>query len=702
MDGTSKPRQAVRLLRDVAKDKQVSLSFVNLSVIVPVLVDAGPQDGAPQGAEKPKEREVLHSVSGVCEPGCLFALMGPSGSGKSSLLSVLGGRSTARTTGDILFNGQPMTKAIKRSLGFVTQDDLLFAELTTFETLYFAAMLRLPRSWTLEAKLQRVDMVLEGLGLQKCRDTIIGNAMMRGVSGGERKRVSISCELLINPSVLFLDEPTSGLDSTTALKLVHTLRNLAFGGRTIVASIHQPSSRLYQEFDQLMLLADGNSIFYGEANQASAAWFAMLGVPVPFGVSTPDHLLDLACADLPDRSAEESLTLSSMLLEGFNNRKLGLGKHGLQPSDFGAASGGAFEKEGPSTTSGSVASTSQTDLHILADNDTKKHSYELQVVTGVPSTSIALDSRAGKDDSLQEANEPSEDGHKWGATWWQQVRILTSRCVRVRRFAALSIQRFAEVVIVALLAGLFWFQAGGTKQLRSSTISDLAGLLFFQILFMSFSSMFQAIFTFPADFQMLVKERQSGMYRLSAYYVARSMSDIPMDCLVPTLFSVIIYFMSGLRLSPGAFFSNWTGMLLTMLTAQSAGLLIGATVMNAKTALAFATVFMLCIMLVGGFYVQNIPVWIGWLKYLSFVYYGYNLLLKIEYQDRGFSCEDYYAKFPSAPPGNTYCSVASGNFFPTDVDAPVTLEVCVLFLLLIVLRTGVYLALKQKTTFRKG
>ena len=168
------------------------------------------------------------------------------------------------------------------------QDDLLFAELTVYETLYFAARLRLPRDWPKADKVERVERVLRGLGLTKCRDTIVGNQMMRGVSGGcsprmhditheeylrtsshtrsltrppplhphaciggERKRVSIGHELLINPSLLLLDEPTSGLDSTTALKLIDTLHNLAQGGRTIITSIHQPASRLYQHMDKV-------------------------------------------------------------------------------------------------------------------------------------------------------------------------------------------------------------------------------------------------------------------------------------------------------------------------------------------------------------------------------------------------------------------------------------------------------------------
>jgi ABC-type multidrug transport system ATPase subunit len=139
--------------------------------------------------------------------------------------------------------------------------------LTVWETLGYAAALRLPRGMSAAQRAERVEAVLLALGLTKCRHTIIGGFFRRGISGGERKRVSIGHELLINPAILMLDEPTSGLDSTTALHLLVTLRQLALGGRAIATTIHQPSSRLYQQLDKLMLLAEGHVMYYGKADQ---------------------------------------------------------------------------------------------------------------------------------------------------------------------------------------------------------------------------------------------------------------------------------------------------------------------------------------------------------------------------------------------------------------------------------------------------
>ncbi|GFH21010.1 ABC transporter domain-containing protein [Haematococcus lacustris] len=159
--------------------------------------------------------------------------------------------------------------------------------------------------------------------------------------------------------------------------------------------------------------------------------------------------------------------------------------------------------------------------------------------------------------------------------------------------------------------------------------------------------------------------------------------------------------MGGLRIAAGSFFANLFSMLLVVLVAQSIGLLVGATILHPRTAIAFCTVMMLCTMLVAGFYVSNMPVWIAWMKYTSFVWYGYNLLLKIEFSHRGYSCSDLRKAKPEVAQDTPWCSVAQGQLFEVDVDEAVTLEVCVLMAALLVLRWAVYQALKMKTTFRQ-
>lgn len=223
-------------------------------------------------------------------------MLGPSGSGKTTLLTALAGRLTGKLSGSVVYNGHPLSSSMRRNIGFVSQDDVFYPHLTVFETLTYAAMLKLPKSLTREEKIEQVEMIIVELGLSRCRNSPIGGsaALFRGISGGERKRVSIGQEMLLKPSLLLLDEPTSGLDSTTAQCIVGMLQSLAHGGRTVVTTIHQPSSRLYWMFDKVVVLSDGYPIFTGQAGGVMG-YLESIGFVPAFNFMNPaDFLLDLA------------------------------------------------------------------------------------------------------------------------------------------------------------------------------------------------------------------------------------------------------------------------------------------------------------------------------------------------------------------------------------------------------------------------
>ncbi|KMS94667.1 hypothetical protein BVRB_016460 [Beta vulgaris subsp. vulgaris] len=248
------------------------------------------------GNTSPKlNRVILDGVTGIVRSGELLAMLGPSGSGKTTLLTALGGRLPGKISGgSITYNQHPFSGSVKRKIGFVTQDDVLYPHLTVLETLTYTALLRLPKKLTKQDKINQVGMVINELGLTRCQNTMIGGTIFRGVSGGERKRVSIGQEMLVNPSLLLLDEPTSGLDSTTAQRIMATLKGLARGGRTIVTTIHQPSSRLYQMFDKVVVLSEGCPIYSGSASRVMD-YFCSIGLMPGFNLINPaDFLLDLA------------------------------------------------------------------------------------------------------------------------------------------------------------------------------------------------------------------------------------------------------------------------------------------------------------------------------------------------------------------------------------------------------------------------
>ena len=251
---------------------------------------------------KGNERYILKGITGYVEPRHMLAIMGPSGCGKSTLLDTLAGRlaSSAQWDGEIRVNGHKSQLSYGRA-AYVTQDEMLIGTLTVEETLLFAARLRLPLSMPTEEKKKIVDNVTQELGLESVKNTYIGNWHIRGISGGQKRRVSIGCELVTSPTLLFLDEPTSGLDSAAAFHVMASVRRLTEGCRTIITVIHQPSSETFELFDKLCLLASGDTIYFGDALRAEDM-FSAAGLAVPSTRSAPDHFLHCINRDFESES----------------------------------------------------------------------------------------------------------------------------------------------------------------------------------------------------------------------------------------------------------------------------------------------------------------------------------------------------------------------------------------------------------------
>lgn len=210
--------------------------------------------------------KLLDDINGFIKPGEMTALTGPSGSGKSTLLDVLSMRKTVGTLeGDIKFAGnKPSKMFIRRFTGYVEQFDTLLGTLTVEEMLMYTAQLKREMSEPWGEKQEAVDELLEVMALQSCRSVLIGNPMARGISGGQAKRVNIGIALISQPNVLFLDEPTSGLDSYTANEVMSVVRSLANYGITVCATVHSPTSYVFNLFDRSMMLLKGKVVYFGE------------------------------------------------------------------------------------------------------------------------------------------------------------------------------------------------------------------------------------------------------------------------------------------------------------------------------------------------------------------------------------------------------------------------------------------------------
>ncbi|KAH9746495.1 ABC transporter G family member 7 [Citrus sinensis] len=260
-------------------------------------------------------RFLLNNVSGEAKPGRLLAIMGPSGSGKTTLLNVLAGQLMAsprlHLSGLLEVNGKPSSnKAYK--FAYVRQEDLFFSQLTVRETLSLAAELQLPEILSVEERDEYVNSLLFKLGLVSCADSNVGDAKVRGISGGEKKRLSLACELIASPSVIYADEPTTGLDAFQAEKVMEALRQLAQDGHTVICSIHQPRGSVYFKFDDIVLLTEGKLVYAGPARDEPLAYFSRFGYTCPDHVNPAEFLADLISVDY---SSAESVYLSQKRID---------------------------------------------------------------------------------------------------------------------------------------------------------------------------------------------------------------------------------------------------------------------------------------------------------------------------------------------------------------------------------------------------
>ena len=225
-------------------------------------------------------------------------------------------------SGTMTINGAvPSGKVIRSLCSYVPQDDdALLPYLTVRENLRFAAGLRLPAHLTKEEKLRRADSVLLQMGLRDCADNLIGNELVKGISGGEKRRVTIGIQILTDPRILFLDEPTSGLDAFTATSIIEVLRGLAHEGRTLVLTIHQSRSDIFKYFDNILLLARGGAPVYSGPGAAMLSHFASLGFDCPRTTNPADFALDLISVNLQNAKKESNTRekVRSLILE-WNN-----------------------------------------------------------------------------------------------------------------------------------------------------------------------------------------------------------------------------------------------------------------------------------------------------------------------------------------------------------------------------------------------
>jgi ABC-type multidrug transport system ATPase subunit len=297
------------------------------------------------GTKKKPGKDLLQDVWGECPKKEITAIMGPSGAGKTSLLNIIAGRSRTggalTVTADVRLNNSPVDPTnldIRKQIAFVAQDDSLMATATPRESIRFSAKLRLSRATTEEELDTLTDTMIDSLGLSHCADTYVGSALMKGISGGERKRTSVGVELVTKPAIIFLDEPTSGLDSYSATQVIDLLHKVAEAGTSVLFTIHQPSSEIFNAFDHLILLNKGRVMYQGAVGSIPT-FFENCKHPVPPNYNPADWIMTIA-QQIPEEQLNQDGFFQS------DNRNLG------------ASLSGGFSKKSEIITHGAAVQSS--------------------------------------------------------------------------------------------------------------------------------------------------------------------------------------------------------------------------------------------------------------------------------------------------------------------------------------------------------
>jgi ABC-type multidrug transport system ATPase subunit/ABC-type multidrug transport system permease subunit len=505
-------------------------------------------------------KQILKGISGHALHGEFLVIMGSSGAGKTTLLNILCKRlkdsKEIQVSGNILANGQPLEKIdFANYSGYVTQEDLLIPTMTVFETLLFVARLKT----THPDKVLKVNELIKELKLEDCKNTLVGNQYIKGISGGEKKRTSIGVELMTNPSVLFLDEPTSGLDSYTALLVAKLLVEKAKEGKTIISTIHQPSSDIYNLFDKLMLMADGQVVYHGVARE-STSFFADQGLVCPVLDNPADYYMQVLYIENTNQQTESELKLIEDLVTA--NRK------------------------------------KTADFELLKTPLTSKVAYNVDFKT--------------------------------------QIKYLTQReFLRMFRNPILMGLRLLVVLEIIFFTVIIFRDTGNPE--NEGDFASSAGVIYLLLGPGFIINLLTTVLTFPTQLPIFQKEYRANMYGVMPYCISITIVDVVGDLVLSTLLVSGSYWVINFRHTTKAVLYFYAVIFLVYSIGGGAGNLLGSLVDNPQLALMLTSPVSTPTLTFTGYNRgKNLPGVIKWCEYLSSVFYGFQALMKTQFEDETF------------------------------------------------------------------
>ena len=558
---------------------------------------------------------LIYKVSGSVEPGQMMAIMGLSGSGKTTLLQVIIGRITSQVTGKILIQGIPFDKVMRSHISYVWQDDVFFpsANFTVRDQLMFTAYVQMPYTEShdkIKASVQRV--------MEKMHLTHIADSCVHYISGGEKRRTSIGTELLTDPRVLFIDEGTSGLDSAATFDLLVKLKALAIQNQIpVVMSIHQPSTRAFHQFDTVLMMSEGYCVFRGRPSECTP-YLKKFGFYMPQmdqieNYNPADFIIDVLYSQEVDAATGKWPRYAMMTAWLEKEYAESLLMAGPPSAQTGGADVVAFDLAAESSKM-EQGQASKKEMEMEANNINNNNGSNSKKVTSKPQAAKIL--------------ETETSVHEYQSSFYRQVYAIFKRSFKASFIVQFGYVNIMQNIFMAILVGLCWYQIPN----REERVSDFSGFVFFVLSYWFFAGMFEGMLEFLPERAPMRRELVSGDYRLSAYFFAKTLAGIPVKIVQPWIFVTIAYFMAAKESSAEIYFSFAAIVVLSTLVGNSIGMFVGSLTLDYNIATSLTTVVALGMLIVGGFYVKNLPNWLDFLGFLSVFRFAYRASIQVTYK----------------------------------------------------------------------
>lgn len=511
------------------------------------------------------EFTILHGLTGGFAAGRLSALLGKSGSGKTTLLDLLAGRKTTGTTrngkSDIRYDGRIATTSDFRTVvGYVEQFDTLVGELTVERMLQYTAALKLPRHATATERQRRVRRVIDRLDLHSCRHSVIGNALRRGISGGQAKRVNIGLALIHRPPILLLDEPTSGLDSQTAASVVRLLRQLAHERdddgddvdnasnddddhhhhndrkRTVVCTLHAPSGHAFDLVDHLYMIQEGRCIYQGPRSAVQAYFERIIGSPRDPVASLPEWLVEITHHH---STATTTMTKPNKTKTTTPDDKDNDDHH----HDDNNNNDDDDDKEDSSSAVDFVAAYQASALKRRIEQQQRAERLQGESSSILSTSKHTTVNKSGAAVPRADQRPPTELSRLW--------TLLKYRSLAHYADPEFVVPRFGDKVLFSLLFMSLYWDMGNDVDPRS--VQSIASLFFF----IAAKCGFGAASFVPAltlERTLYYRELADGCYAPITYYMAKFLEEAIIALFTSLVFTVVVYWGCNLQASFGIFF----------------------------------------------------------------------------------------------------------------------------------------------------